>query len=119
MKKVIVFLCSIILTFSAFAQPKNVVKKIQVIDRSVNPVRQWRIYVFEATKKENIDEQGLINDLSKVKGIQTAQLSNAPADKSRILIYADMNMILAQSPEILQVFKKHNLEITNIPVETN
>ncbi|MFM2226197.1 MAG: hypothetical protein RJA07_2399 [Bacteroidota bacterium] len=117
MKKVFLFLFSLCLAFTAFSQQKNAVQKLQVIDKSVNPVRQWRVYAFEAIGTDKMDLKALGNDLKAVKGFKELQESSVNTQHTRFVIYVAMDMILAKSPDVLQVFRKHNLEITNIPTE--
>ncbi|MEY4875808.1 MAG: hypothetical protein RL708_957 [Bacteroidota bacterium] len=118
MKKVFLFLFSLCLAFSAFSQQKNTTQKLQVIDKSVNPVRQWRVYAFEAIGADKVDLKLLAIDLKAVKGFKELQESSVNGAHTRFVIYVAMDMILAKSPELLQAFRKHNLEITNIPTET-
>ena len=114
MKKVIVFLLSICFAFGAFAQQPTAVKKMQILDKSTNQVRQWRIYVFEANKTEKIDANALVKDLAKVKGVQTVQLSPSPENKDRILVYMNLDMPLTKATDMLNVFKSYNIQITNL-----
>jgi hypothetical protein len=117
MKKLFVFLFSICVAFSAIAQQKSAIQKLQVIDKSTNSVRQWRVYAFENTTTSKIDLESLGKDLKAVKGFINLQESSTTIPNIRFVIYMNMDMILGKSTEILNVFKKHNLEITNIPVE--
>jgi hypothetical protein len=114
MKKVIVFLLSICFAFGAFAQQPTTAKKMQILDKSTNAVRQWRIYVFEANKTEKVDADALVKDLEKVKGVQSAQLSPSPETKDRILVYMNLDMPLTKATDMLNVFKAHNIQIVNI-----
>ena len=117
MKKIIILIVLLMpLAFVANAQKSNL-KKLQVLDYSHNPVRHWRIYVFETMDKQPTDMKQLLANLTATKGVQ--KIAPHESDKiARILIYTDENLVLSQSKELKSAFANANFDLTNIPNET-
>ena len=90
---------------------------MQVIDRSYNPVRHWRIYVFETVDQQPMDITQLKASLLATKGVQRVE-PNAETMSKRVLIYADERMMLSKSVELKNAFTNAGVELSNIPVET-
>ena len=117
MKKMIILIASMFLmgiSVSTFAQ-KGAVRKLNIIDQSNNPVRNWHLYVFETNDQQPLDLVALRKNLTAVKGVLKVEPNNVSENK-RVLIYLDEKTLISKSIELKNAFATSGFEITNIPI---
>ncbi|MFM2226198.1 MAG: hypothetical protein RJA07_2400 [Bacteroidota bacterium] len=114
MKKYLIIAMMLIFSASTFAQVNKPIK-VNIVEKSAIDYRNVLIYKIETGDKSKMNMTKLVKDLFATKGFKDI---NMPADDcSFFTIYINGDFPLNKSTEILNTFKIHNIEITNLKAE--
>jgi biopolymer transport protein ExbD len=114
MKKYIIIAMMLIFSASTFAQVNKPIK-VNIAEKSYVDYRNVLIYKIETGDKSKINMTKLVKDLFTTAGFKDI---NMPGDDcSFFTIYIDGNFPLNKSVEIINTFKQHNIEITNLKTQ--
>jgi hypothetical protein len=118
MKKTILAISILLsLAIGSNAQQSSAPKRmpVQLIDQAHNPVRHWRIFVFETTNASDlINVADALKNFQKVKGFLNMQpIASEQATSRRLVLYFEENMDLLKSLDLEKILAANNLVLIN------